>query len=59
MKKAYKYDKNPKWTRNINENDYQNKQKVQIFHAPEYWFRKNRNLDLMNFRLEDNVLSQT
>jgi len=55
MKKTYKYEKNPAWSKKINEADFKNKQKTQIFHAPEYWFRKNRNLDLMNFRIEDNV----
>ncbi len=55
MKKTYKYEKNPAWSKKINEADFKNKQKTQIFHAPEYWFRKNRNLDLMNFRVEDNV----
>ena len=27
--------------------------KMQIFKAPEYWFKKNMNLSVMNFRLED------
>lgn len=29
--------------------------RMQIFKAPEYWFKKNMNLSVMNFRLEDNV----
>ena len=29
--------------------------KHQHFTAPEYWFRKNKNLNVMNFRLEDNI----
>lgn len=27
--------------------------KMQSFKAPDYWFRKNRNLSIMNFRLQD------
>lgn len=35
MKKTYKYDKNPAWTKKINESDYKSKQqKAQVFHAP-------------------------
>ena len=29
--------------------------KKHIFKAPEYWFRKNKNLEVMNFRLEDGI----
>lgn len=32
--------------------DYHMK-RMQIFRAPEYWFKKNINLSVMNFRLED------
>ena len=35
-----------------NISDYHFK-KMQIFKAPEYWFKKNMNLSVMNFRLED------
>lgn len=34
MKKSYKYEKNPKWSKNINEAEFKNKQKVQVFQAP-------------------------
>lgn len=27
--------------------------RLQVFKAPEYWFKKNMNLSVMNFRLED------
>jgi len=29
--------------------------KMKIFRAPEYWFKKNMNLSVMNFRLEEGV----
>lgn len=32
--------------------DYKRK-RLQVFKAPEYWFKKNMNLSVMNFRLED------
>lgn len=32
--------------------DYRRK-RPQVFKAPEYWFKKNQNLSVMNFRLED------
>jgi hypothetical protein len=53
MKKILKGGKKPRWMENINESEFENREKVQIFHPPEYWFKKNRNLDLLNFRLED------
>ncbi len=31
---------------------YQHK-KPKFFSAPEYWFKKNKNLSVMNFKLED------
>jgi hypothetical protein len=34
--------------------DYQMK-RMQIFRAPEHWFKKNINLSVMNFRLEDGL----
>lgn len=57
MKKVYQHAKNPKWARGINEKDYKSQKIIQFFHAPDYWFRKNRNLDVVNFRLEDNIVS--
>jgi hypothetical protein len=43
-------------TRNIHPNStvYKTTKPV-LFRAPEYWFRKNRNLSVMNFKLEDMV----
>ena len=33
--------------------------KPKFFTAPEYWFKKNKNLSVMNFKLEDQMgLSQ-
>ncbi len=33
--------------------------KPKFFSAPEYWFKKNKNLSVMNFKLEDQMgLSQ-
>ena len=29
--------------------------RLQVFKAPEYWFKKNMNLSVMNFRLEDGL----
>lgn len=40
-----------------NLSDYQMK-RIQIFRAPEYWFKKNLNLSVMNFRLEDGMEHQ-
>jgi hypothetical protein len=34
MKKDYKYASTPKWTKRINEGDFKNKHKLQVFHAP-------------------------
>jgi hypothetical protein len=28
--------------------------KPKFFTAPDYWFKKNKNLSVMNFKLEDN-----
>lgn len=53
MKKAYKFSNKKKPA--ITENQYTNKAKHQSFAAPEYWFRKNKNLNVMNFRMEDNI----
>ena len=39
----------------INADEYKYGAKKQIFKAPEYWFRKNKNLAVMNFRLEDEL----
>lgn len=38
----------------VNENisKYKTK-KAQFFRAPDYWFKKNKNLSVMNFKLED------
>jgi hypothetical protein len=29
--------------------------KPKFFSAPEYWFKKNKNLSVMNFKLEDQL----
>jgi hypothetical protein len=29
--------------------------KPKFFSAPEYWFKKNKNLSVMNFKLEDQM----
>jgi hypothetical protein len=34
MKKDYKYAAAQNWTKRINENDFTNKHKLQVFHAP-------------------------
>lgn len=51
MKKEYRYKGEVRKPLNINEADYTNRAKHQHFPAPEYWFRKNKNLNVMNFRL--------
>lgn len=55
MKNDYKYKGQTTKPKNLNEADYKNRAKHQHFAAPEYWFRKNKNLSVMNFRLEDNI----
>ena len=54
LKKSFNF-KNPK-AKNVhpNFNAYTSNKPV-VFRAPEYWFRKNRNLSVMNFKLEDIV----
>lgn len=54
MKKSFNF-KNPK-AKNIHPNFKTYKAtKPVVFKAPDYWFRKNRNLSVMNFKLEDMI----
>lgn len=56
MKSNFSEKIDPRSVKNkINLEEYTMGAKKQIFKAPEYWFRKNKNLEVMNFRLDDGV----
>ena len=52
LKKSFNFKK-PKANYVPSKSNVHNTTKPVIFRAPDYWFRKNRNLSVMNFRLED------
>ena len=54
LKKSFNI-KNPK-VKNIHPNfkSYKSTKPV-VFRAPDYWFKKNKNLSVMNFKIEDVV----
>lgn len=54
LKKSFNF-KNPK-VKNVHPNfNAYNATKPVVFRAPDYWFRKNRNLSVMNFKIEDMI----
>ena len=52
LKKSFNF-KNPKAKHVPSRQANHKLTKPVVFRAPEYWFRKNRNLSVMNFRLSD------
>lgn len=54
LKKSFNF-KNPN-VKNVHPNfNAYNSAKPVVFRAPDYFFRKNRNLSVMNFKIEDMI----